>query len=395
MPRNVKTRVLFVVPNVTSYSSFLREVSAAMSVSGFDVHCACDTRPLWPAPDAGVAETAAFHYIPMPRGMDVRAHRAASLALRRLVDDLQPEVIHAHFSAAVFTTALAQRPQWPATLATFHGLTFPVATGMKRSLMRVAEGWAARRFARTSVLTDDDRLALQHATGMRSVVREPGFGVGCDLRRFDARRFAEESCAGLRSQLGIGHDDFVVTFVGRFTAFKGFADVCRGFVQAGRTNPRLRLLLVGERDAIHSTGLPATELDALLGSARVIQVGWQPATDEYLAISDVVALPSRREGMPVCLMEALAMGIPVVTAATRGCRDVVRDGIDGFVLSRCGPSEIARAIEALASNVALHRRFAENARAARQRFDRHGFVAHQLKVYSHIVSGADYETIAS
>ncbi len=65
---------------------------------------------------------------------------------------------------------------------------------------------------------------------------------------------------------------------------------------------------------------------------RVILAVWQANVADWLSIADLCVFASERGGMPVCLMESLSMGVPVITANTRGCRDVVRDGVDGVVL---------------------------------------------------------------
>ena len=377
--------LLLIAPNITSYGAFLSEVAREVERLGVEAHCICDTRALWGRSDAFAAERVAFHPVAMPRSTDVCAHWATALRIRHIVHELRPALVHAHFSAAIFTTALARTRAWPVTVGTFHGLRFPVASGWKRPVMRAVEAWSARRLTHAWVLTDDDRHALARAAGASRVTRQSGFGVGCDLHRFSPSRFTADARAALRARLGFGEADFVVTFIGRFTAFKGFDAVSKGFLEAARSHSRIRLLLVGSQDPLHPTGLTPTEHDELVRSDRVVDVGWRNDTDTFLAISDVAVLPSQREGMPVCLMEALAMGVPVITASTRGCRDVVRQGVDGFVLADCAPSQIARAISELASSPEVHSEFGRNALAGRQRFDRRIFVAQQVRAYQTLI----------
>ena len=377
--------LLLITPNVTSYCAFLSEVAREVERLGIEAHCICDTRALWGGPDAYATEPVGFHSVAMTRSIDVRAHRATALRIRRIVDELRPALVHAHFSAAIFTTALARTRTWPVTIGTFHGLGFPLASGWKRPLLRAAESWSARRLTHVWVLTDDDRRALARTAGASRVTRQTGFGVGCDLNRFNPTRFTSEARASLRARLGFGEADFVVTFVGRFTDFKGFDAACRGFLEAARSRACLRLLLIGSKDPLHSSGLGPGEYEQLIRSDRVVDVGWRNDPDTFLAISDLAVLPSQREGMPVCLMEALAMGVPVITASTRGCREVVRHGVEGFVLTDCAPSHVARAISDLASSPETHGEFGRNALAGRQRFDRRIFVAQQVRTYQMLI----------
>ena len=95
---------------------------------------------------------------------------------------------------------------------------------------------------------------------------------------------------------------------------------------------------------------------------------------KYLAVSDAMVFPSKREGIPVCLMESLAMGVPAITRDSRGCRDVVRDGLDGFVLRDCTVANLADAIRRIADSPDLQRQMSARALATRERFDRGHFI---------------------
>ena len=65
--------------------------------------------------------------------------RPSGRFLRTLGRRFMTDIVHSHFSAAIFTTALARRKTWPATLGTFHGLSFPLVNGLKGRLLRVAQ----------------------------------------------------------------------------------------------------------------------------------------------------------------------------------------------------------------------------------------------------------------
>jgi glycosyltransferase involved in cell wall biosynthesis len=81
-------------------------------------------------------------------------------------------------------------------------------------------------------------------------------------------------------------------------------------------------------------------------------------------------------------MEALAMGVPVVTVDSRGCRDIVRDGIDGFVLPAADADLIADTLRKMSARRDCLCRMATAAVAGRARFDRRRYVAAELELYS-------------
>ncbi|MEX0817698.1 MAG: glycosyltransferase, partial [Gaiellales bacterium] len=89
-----------------------------------------------------------------------------------------------------------------------------------------------------------------------------------------------------------------------------------------------------------------------------------------IAIMDVFVLASWREGLPRSAIEAAAMGKPLVLTDIRGCREVVRTGIEGFLVPPRNPAELAVAIRRLLDDVVLRDRMGEAARSrATERFD--------------------------
>lgn len=379
-------RLLLVIPNVVSYG-FLRELCGALVADGVEVHLACSRKRLLGETAPVEHDDVRLHEIQFPRGMNPGRHLRAARALDRLVETLRPDLVHAHFSAAIFTTALARTPRWPVTIATFHGVSFPASEGWKAVVLRLVETWAARRFDGVWVLTDDDRDRLRAAARDSVVETLTSCGVGCDLARFAPP--SSTSREARRAELGFARGACVFAFVGRFVDFKGFALTVRAFFRHAANDPAARLLLIGSRDPLHATGLTATEERALDRSPQVTHAGYRDDVHRYLAAADVLVFPSRREGMPVCVMEALAMGLPVITRDARGCREVVRHGVDGMVLRECTVETLHAAMARLAEDSALRQRLAANAVAGRERFGRGDFIREQKRLLENLVPAVE------
>lgn len=370
-----------VMPNIVSYQSFFGELAGHLHREGWEVHVATCLRDkeLLPAPREVGAVAPVFHEVAFARGMNPLGHRRAAQRLRRLVKGLEPDLVHAHFDAAIFTTALACRGGWPPIIATFHGMSFPMLRGMRRRLVRAATAWAAKQYDLVYVLHEENRRLLQEAAPEAEIQVWAGYGVGCDLERFAPVSFWEREM--LRAELGFGPSQRVFAFVGRFIEEKGYARTVRAFLQLAQEDPDVRLLLVGCPDPLHGSGLSVQEEKALEGSGRVKRAGNRNDVERCLGAVDVLVLPSGREGMPVCLMEALAMGVPVIASDVCGCREVVRHKIDGLLVPNENPERLLEAMRALAGDFGKRRRFSAAALADRARFGREHFVREQMRIY--------------
>ena len=371
-------RLLLVIPSIVSYD-FLRELCRDLVADGTEVHLACAPESIWGKTHTDGQDGVKRHDIKFARGMNPVHHLRAARELNQLVETLRPDLVHVQFSAAIFTTALARTRRWPKTIGTFHGVCFPAMRGWKAVLLRVMETWAAQRLDGVWVLTDDDRESLQAAAPRATVRRLPGLGLGCDLDQFAPPNELERET--LRTKFGLAPDQIVFAFVGRFVDFKGFAIATGAFLRLAATNPNLRLLLVGARDELHATGLTAAEEEQLKDCPQIVDLGFRTDVRDCLAVADVMVFPSRREGMSVCLMEALATGLPAITFDSRGCREVVRDGIDGRVLREPGVESFSKAMKSAAEDREQLHRWSARALADRERFDRKRYVAEQKRIY--------------
>jgi glycosyltransferase involved in cell wall biosynthesis len=377
MTKELPARLLLVIPKQSSYRFFLARLGQRLAGAGVEVHCACAVDASAPA-----GHFVIFHDLPMPRGMNPLAHRRSGQQLNRLIAEIKPDIIHAHFSASIFTVAVAKQKHWPPTLGTFQGLRFPLEQSRVMSrVFRRAELWSIAHMNGSWVVTGDDLEAVLRYGPTSRIFLQPGFGFGCEVHRFDPTQFGSVFVEQFRTELGIAPTDIVFIFVGRFVEFKGFALTVRAFLQLKKIDPCVKLLLVGKRDPLHPSGLSSSEEQELGNVEGIVNVGHQQEVERYLAVADIMVFPSEREGVPVCLMESLSMGVPVITRNSRGCRDVVRDGIDGIVIHDCTVANLREAMGQLAQDGTRREQFRANAIKDRERFDRARYVDVQMGIY--------------
>ena len=275
----------------------------------------------------------------------VRDLRALA-GLVRLYRRERPDLVHTHTSKAGFLGRLAARLAGvPQVVHTPHGHVFyggyygPALTAAFVRLERVAAGWTDR----IVVLTE--RGAEEHL--VRGVGR-PGQYVtipsGVDTEALRAR--APERGAA-REALGLPPGAPVVVGIGRLVPVKGF-DVLVGSIStvAARV-PAVRVLLVGD-----GPDRPALEARArALGvSGSLAITGAAADVVPYIAAADVVAAPSRNEGMGRVLVEALALGVPVVATRVGGIPSVLDGGRYGVLVPPDDPPALAQALIGLLSD---------------------------------------------
>jgi glycosyltransferase involved in cell wall biosynthesis len=158
----------------------------------------------------------------------------------------------------------------------------------------------------------------------------------------------------LGAALGIGARDRVLISVGRLDVGKRPLLLLEGFALLARTHPEVRLVLVGD-------GALRPQIEAWIVqhrlAGRVVLAGLRPAREvaDLLRLSDCFVLTSAYEGMPMCVLEALGCGIPVVTTRVGEVERVVRPGINGEILAAAAPEILAQALEGCLAHAASYR----------------------------------------
>ena len=368
--------ILLVTPSLAALP-FLSPLTLALHRAKVNVHLASSSRGF---AQVDVSPHLEFHDLDMQRGANVINHFKAAKELNSIVRQIKPDLVDTHYSAAMFTSAIARRSHWPPSIATVQGLRFPHSQGLAKIIDTCAELGAALRMDQVSILTPCDLSAAKRHGG-RTFRLQESLGFGCNLERFNPKSFTEQHNSELRKKLGLNSDAVVCIYVGRYVKFKGFDIALRAFKEARETNKKLHLILCGTLDPVHDSGVTGAELEDIKADPHITDLGWISNIESYLSISDICIFPSEREGVPVSLMEALSMGVPVITADSRGCRDVVTDHVDGYVLpSRESMAYAAKLVE-LAENKSKLNLFSESAFNNRSKFDSKHFALESMAQY--------------
>jgi glycosyltransferase involved in cell wall biosynthesis len=163
--------------------------------------------------------------------------------------------------------------------------------------------------------------------------------------------------------LGISPDSLVVGYVGWLIPIKGVIYLVRAMAKVLQRHPNSLLLLVGKGDDKGKEEIILIEQVKSLGlSDRVRFLGWRPDVDEIMTCFDLLALPSLNEGMGRVLVEAMAVGLPIVATRVGGIPDLVKHGENGLLVPPADAGALGGAITELLIDKAGRERMGENGR---------------------------------
>jgi glycosyltransferase involved in cell wall biosynthesis len=181
----------------------------------------------------------------------------------------------------------------------------------------------------------------------------PGSGIHTD--QFCRESVPSDDVERVRGDIRLRDGEVVVTMIARICRSKGVLEFARAADIVRLKLPRVRFVLVGPWDKQVLDRLSAPEMDRVRKS--VTWLGERKDIAAILAVSDICALPTFREGNPRVLMEAASMGLPVIATDGPGCREVVRNEVNGLLIPLNDAGALAGAVERLAGDENLRRVF--------------------------------------
>ena len=375
-------KIVFIIPSITNFHTFLNELSDSLLKDGHKVYLIAGEKPVVKG-ESPYSDLIDCEWIKMefPRSLQPQKHFITARKIDNIIQDIHPDLIHVHFSAAMFTVSLAKKPNWPQVIATIHGLAWPTRKGRSKLILKKAEISSAKKMDQVIVLNKDDLIKLKD-NGVHNSHIITNYGIGCNTDQFDQEKINSDAKSSLKRKFKIKDNDIVFIFIGRQTQFKGFNKVIRAFMQIYHSRSPYHLLLIGENDYIHKSGLNAIEESLLSQIPSIHQIGWKANIETFLAIADINVFPSSREGLPVNLMESLSMGIPVITIDSRGCNEIINHNENGIILEDDSVESLSSAMKHLGENFVLRSKLSQNGLLKRADYDRSIFIKKQKEFYS-------------
>lgn len=319
-----------------------------------------------PLEEAGVRTTC----LEVRREQDLRW----AARLRRLLRARPVDVLHAH-------------SPYPAAVARLVVRTLPRAL-RPRLVYTTHNGWgsfrAATRVLNGLTLPLDDADLVVSGEAHASIWPRLRPRVEVLVHGIDVERVAKAAGQrdAVRDELGIGPGEVVAGTVANFRAQKDYPNLLAAARALAEQEVSVRIVAVGQ-------GPLEAEIRALharsdLGD-RVLLLGRRDDAVRVMAACDLFVLASAWEGLPVAVMEALALGLPVVATAVGGLPEMVDEGVEGLLVPPGRPDLLAAAVAGLAGDADRRAAMARAARARSGAFDVAHAVARIEQVYDEVV----------
>ncbi len=333
------------VTTVPASLGFFRELPIYLRSRGYEV-----TAISAPGPelDAFAAREGVVALgVPMTRQITPRTDIGSVIHLTRTLRRLRPTIVHASTPKGGLLGMLAARlARRPVQVFHLHGMPHQTRTGLGRLLLKGATRAACTMADQVLCVSESlrtDAIGEGIVRPGKALVLLHGSANGVDATgRFSPERFGDDPRATGRESVGLPADGLVVGFVGRLAHDKGIDDLAAAWtIIRGRT-PDVRLLMVGPEEPEDPAS--GVTMEALRQDDRVRFTGAVADPAAALAAMDVLVLPTYREGFGNVLIEAGAMGRPVVATRVTGCVDAVQEGVTGLLVPAHDPASLANAI---------------------------------------------------
>ncbi len=273
--------------------------------------------------------------------------------LRQLLETRRYDVVHVHSPYVAGMARLVVRSipssRRPRLVSTEHNVWsshVQLSRSLNRSTFRLGDAWFA--------VSNEVRMSIPRSLRARVEVVVHGI-VLSDIDGFVAQRDA------VRAELGLRPDEVAIVTIANYRKQKGYPDLLEAARRLRDSGLSVRFFVIGHgplEEEIHA-------LHATLGLAGYVELlGYRSDAIRVAAGCDLFVLASHYEGLPVAIMEAMAVGLPVIATGVGGVPEAVRDGVEGLVVQARRPDLLAEAIKELSCDAP---RRADMRRAALER----------------------------
>ena len=270
----------------------------------------------------------------------------------------RPAAVHSITpKAGLIAMVAAKLARVPFRVHTFTGQVWVTSSGIKRFILMSFDGLIGLLTTYNLVDSGSQRdflIEQRVLTKDKALVFGSGSVSGVDLSKFKAKKSVGDK---IRQELEIPRDAFIFLYLGRLVKDKGVLDLARAF--SGIESLNAYLLFVGPDEGMLADTIKEICFNTPL---NIRLLGFTDAPYKYLSASNVICLPSYREGFGSVIIEAAAMGVPAVASNIYGITDAVVNNQTGLLHQAGNIPDIQRSMEHMLFNKRLLAKFSKAAK---------------------------------
>ena len=245
--------------------------------------------------------------------------------LIKLQEENQYDIVHVHTPvASVYGRLLKLKFPKLKTIYTVHGFHFFKGAPKINWMIYYPIEWIMKKFTDVAITINLEDYERAKSFGIKKVYKTNG--VGLDLSYYNPDLYDKEEC---RSRFNIKEDDFVIAMIAEVNKNKNHAQMINAVDELVKEHKNVKVLCAGDGPLLESVKKDIEDR----GLSNVINMlGFRTDINEIISCCDVGVLMSYREGLPRNIMELMAFGKPVIGTNIRGIRDLIEEGINGYLV---------------------------------------------------------------
>lgn len=320
--------------------------------------------------------------VPFSRNPYSLSNVKAYKKLKKIIDENNYDVIHCHTPMGAVVTRLAAikaRKRGTKVIYTAHGFHFYKGASKKNWLLFYPVEKYLSRFTDCLITINREDYDLAVSRKFKAAKIYMVNGVGVDISKFHC--VSKEEKTKLRSDYGYNEDDFLMIYPADFCERKNQNMLFDALKILLGVSSKFRLILPGSDEKAQ----PFLDYAKKIGVYDNIDVlGYRRDIDSLVAMCDISVSSSRQEGLPINIIEAMAIGNAVVATDVRGNNDLVENGINGFTVALNDSKAMAEKISYFFNNKEKAELFGKNGRNSVDKYSTENVLKEMTSVYSQL-----------
>lgn len=317
--------------------------------------------------------------VPMRREISILSDLNSLRLLIKVFRKERPYIVHANTpKGSLLSMVAAWITKVPHRIYLVTGLRFETTTGFLRILLKFMERVTC--LCATKVIPEGE--GVKNLLIRERITRKPLHKIlNGNINGIDLNYFVRNEDVVIRSKC-LQSDKFTFIYIGRIVKDKGVNELIRSFDRLSKQRDNVRLLLVG---AFENNVNPIEEYTRKIidTNPSIEYAGYQTDVRPYLAASNVLVLPSYREGFPNVIIQAGAMDLPCIVTDINGCNEVVINGKNGIIVPKQNEEALYQAMLTYLEDMEQYKNHASNSRdLIVNRYDQKELWAALLKMYN-------------